>query len=244
MTLGKSKKFIKQLNRKKKTDSFLKKQWFSLRGPAVFEKSFLGQTIANKSVSRFKSEDSLRGRIVETNLEELCPSVPDAADKVFKFKVPTNGAEMGAITTTQCLAVFDGFRTTTHKRRSIVKKHQTLIETFCKVTIADTHTLYFKIVCNTWSDPAPKQRNRTSHVKKRIIKRIRRHIQRTITDITSRKDINAIMNLLANGELEEKMRKCATLVIPVKDMLIEKVKVVSLGETQGETTFKNQHKVK
>ena len=145
MTLGKSKKF--RSRKPKKVDSFIKKKWFNLIAPKLFSTRQIGQTIANQDHSKFKSEDSLQGRRIEVNLGDLDKDEQKTDDRIFIFKIPSQGSEIGCITSTECLTIFDGYRMTTHKRKSLAKKHQTMIETFHKVKLSDSNIVRIKVIC-------------------------------------------------------------------------------------------------
>merc|ERR1719347_1096326 len=249
MTLGKSKKFLKKLNKRKKEDRFLKKSWYTLVAPSTFSTRLIGKTVAKIAQSKFKPEDSLKGRRVEVNLTDLNPSSPKSEkaksssstdDKVFSFKVPER-LDLEAITATECLTMFDGYRMTTHKRKSLAKKHQSMIETFIKLTLSDSTAIRIKAICFTAGNLSY-ERNKRSSIKVRNVRRIQKMISHVTEQTLGGKDTNKLMDVLASGELEEKMRKAAGSVYGIKDMFVEKVKVISIGETKMKEILGSQHK--
>merc|ERR1740128_24968 len=241
MTLGKSNKFIKQLNRRKKIDTFEKKTWFNLTAPSIFTNRSIGRTVANQSHSKFKSEDSLRGRRVEINLGDLEKTEVNSDDRVFAFRVPSQGSDIGSINSTECKTIFDGYRMTTHKRKSLAKKHQTMIETFHKVKMNDSIIIRFKVICFTDSKEKLYFRTKASSVKKRNVKRIQKMIKRKLEEFKD-KNSNDLIKMLKDKSLETKMMNGTKNIIAIKDMLIEKVKVLGYGENKIQEIYELQQK--
>merc|ERR1719347_8678 len=253
MTLGKSKKFLKKMNRRKKEDRFLKKSWYSLLAPSCFSSRLIGKTVANIAQSKFKPEDSLKGRRVEATLSDLDPTLTIASDdkrksvaapsddKVFSFKVPER-LDLEAISATECLTQFDGFRMTTHKRKSLAKKHQSLIETFIRVPLKDSTVVRVKVICFTDAGKTLYERTKASSIKTRSVRRVQKMVARKCEEMLKGKDCSGLMKVLSDGSLEKGMEKNTSRVLKVKDMFVEKVKVIGVGETKAKEVLDLQHK--
>mmetsp|Transcript_20822 Transcript_20822/g.29221 ORF Transcript_20822/g.29221 Transcript_20822/m.29221 type:complete len:108 (-) Transcript_20822:23-346(-) len=73
MAVGKNKRLTKSKkgSRKKAIDPFLKKEWYKLIAPTIFNKTECGKTIITKTQGQKIASDGLKGRIVEVSLADL-----------------------------------------------------------------------------------------------------------------------------------------------------------------------------
>ena len=231
MTLGKSKKFVKKLNKRKKVDPFLKKTWVSLVAPAVFQNRLTAQTAVNQAYGKFQPTKSLTGRVLELNLADLSPSLSEKtspADRVIRLKLQSVSPNA-----TEARLVFDGYRCTTHARKSLVSSGKCLVETFVQVELADGLSLRAKIICFT----------ARAHVKRKHVRRIRSKLKELLGASLQTLKTNEFVQCLTDGSMETTLEKECCKEYFVKTLIVEKVKVVGRNEYNLAHTLDEQHEM-
>jgi len=132
MAVGKNKRLTKggkKGNKKKAGDPFLKKEWYDIKAPSVFNERNCGKTIVTKSQGTKIASEELKGRVLELNLADLNKDEDQAYKKIKLCIEEVQGKA--------CLTDFHGMSLTRDKEQSMIRKLQTLIEAFADVKTSD-----------------------------------------------------------------------------------------------------------
>lgn len=105
-------------------DPFTRKEWFHIKAPAPFRHRDQGWTPANRTEGQRLVTDNLKGRVFEVNLADL-----QKDETLFYAKVKLRCEEVQG---QDAMTSFHGLDFTTDKKRSLVRKWQTLIEVRCR----------------------------------------------------------------------------------------------------------------
>mmetsp|Transcript_43669 Transcript_43669/g.103194 ORF Transcript_43669/g.103194 Transcript_43669/m.103194 type:complete len:157 (+) Transcript_43669:16-486(+) len=140
MTIDKNKKISKTSKggKKRSGDSFAKKEWIPVISPAFVGGRFLGNTLVDKITNTNQSLEKLKNRVYEISLAELNGN-EDMANRKIKFKC--SSFENG-----NCLTRFNGMELTRDKICSLVRKWQTIIDSFVDIKTRDGFFLRIFII--------------------------------------------------------------------------------------------------
>src|SRR5690606_20593585 len=106
--------------KKKSVDPFLRKEWYTIRAPAVFSVRDAGRTLVTKTTGTKIASEQLKGRVFESSLADISGN----ADYDYrKIKLRAEDVEGDRVLTT-----FHGMDLTRDKLCSLIKKWQTLVE--------------------------------------------------------------------------------------------------------------------
>lgn len=222
MAVGKNKRISKGGKRgakKKIQEPMLRKEWYDVCAPALFEKRQFAKTICNKTQGLKIASENLKGRVYEVNHADLLNDAPtkDQAFRNVKFEVQEVAGR-------NLLTQFHSLRLTTDKMRSLVRKWCTLIEAPVEVKTADGYTLRLFVICFT-----KKQKNQLSkncYAKTRLEKWVRLRMQKIAQNRLGKLNINDAVQLLLNDVLVDEMSKRCNAIMPLRDVKFAKVKVI------------------
>jgi small subunit ribosomal protein S3Ae len=212
-----TKKLGKKKGQKKKiADAFVKKDWYDVKAPSIFENKNVAKTPANKTVGRKLASDSLKGRVFTTCLADL-QTDEDQAHRKIKLRVEE-------VQGTNCLTNFYGMDLTTDKLRSLVRKWQTLIEAYVDVKTTDGY--FLRMFAIGFTKRRPEQVKKTSYAQTAQIKRIRKKMR----DIMSREATTCELKDLVGKFIPEGIgkqieRECQG-IYPLQNVYVRKVKVL------------------
>jgi len=134
MAVGKNKRLTKGKKGSKKVgDPYLKKEWYDLKAPSLFNVINFGKTLVTKSQGTKLAADGLRGRIYEINLADLNNDEDQSFRKIKLCCEDIQGRN--------CLTDFYGMNITRDKLCSLIKKWHSLIEAFVDVKTLDGYQL-------------------------------------------------------------------------------------------------------
>ena len=217
MVMGKNKRGGKKGAKKKVVDCMNKKEWYDVVAPASFATRQFTKTLCNKTIGTKVSAENLRGRVYEANLADLQKQTGDAAYRQIRLKVDD-------IVGRNAVTQFHGYRLTTDKLKSSIKKWCTTIEAVVEAKTTDGYTLRIFVVAYT-----KKQKNQLSkncYAKARLVNWIRSRASKLIQRRVSRGDINDATKLFTNELLSKMVMKRCSALFPLREVLVSKVKVV------------------
>lgn len=130
-TLGKNKRLTKSKKggKKKATDPFLKKEWYSVKAPNMFKERVCGKTLITRTQGTKIASDGLKGRVFELSLADLDK---DEEQQFRKIKLCCEDVQGFNVLTN-----FHGMDLTRDKLCSLIKKWVTLIEANVDIKTTD-----------------------------------------------------------------------------------------------------------
>jgi len=216
MTIGKNKRTGKKGNRKKQLDPMTRKEWYTVKAPAIFANCEFGRTIVNRTAGLKTSTESLKGRVFEVSLADL-NNDEDQFFRKMKFSIEE-------IQGTQCLTNFHGMSFTRDKLCSLVKKWHTLIEAWVDVKTTDGYVL--RLFCIAFTKKRRNQMKKTSYAQASQIRAIRAKMQEIMTAEASKGDLKALFKNFIPEFMGKEIEKACNGIYPLKDVYIRKAKVL------------------
>jgi len=225
MAIGKNKKLGKKKGaRHRRTDPFLKKEWYSVRAPANFSAlasggRSIGRTIATKTAGLRIARDSLIGRIFEISLGDLKKEYEEEAYRKFRLRCED-------VQGFNCLTQFWGMDITTDKFRSMVRKWQTLIEAHVDIRTSDGYALRLFAIGFTKKN-SDQQRRKTSYAQSSQVRAIRARMIETVRKQTDGLDLAKVVEKLMDGDtIGKEIEKKCQAIYPLQNCMIRKVKMI------------------
>jgi len=217
MAAGKNPKTFKKKGQKKKiVDPFTKKEWFHIRAPAPFRVRDIGWTPANRTEGQRLVADNLKGRVFEVCLADLQKDESHFYQNIKLKCQEVHGSD--------ALCSFHGMDFTTDKKKSLVRKWQSLIEAHVDVKTSDGH--FLRLFAIGFTRRMPNQLRKTSYAKASQEKRIRRKMFNVMTREVQNSDLkNLVEKLIANTIGEKITRECQG-IYPLQNVFVRKVKVL------------------
>lgn len=217
MAVGKNKRLSKgskKGGKRKTVDPFIRKEWYNLRVPAVFDNRNIGKTCANKTVGNKLASTNLLNRCYEIFQGEL------ANDKEAhtKYKFICEDVDLR-----NCKLMFYGMEKTRDKQMAAIKKWQTYIECEEKVTTTDGYTLRVFIVATT--ERNKDQQKKTTYAQSKRVADIKKIFRDQILSL-SNCNIKDIIKKLLPDSIATDCKKLAQAVYPLENCMTKKVKVV------------------
>lgn len=216
MVAGKAKRKGKK-GKKKPADPFLKKDWYDLKAPNMFDKRVIGKTPVNRTVGVKLSSDALKGRVVEASLGDLNEKREDWSFIVFRLIVEDVQGK-------NCLTNFHGMRFSTDKLKSLIRKWQSLIEANVDVQTTDGYSL--RMFCIGFTTKPDNQRRKTAYAQSAQIRQIRSKMFNIIQRETVKCDVREVMKKLISNTIGARILKECNGIYPLKDVYVHKVKVL------------------
>lgn len=218
MAVGKNKRLTKSKkgSRKKAVDPFLKKEWYKLIAPSIFEQKDCGRTLITKTQGTKIASDGLKGRIIELNLADLNKNEERSFRKIRLAIEDVQGYN--------CLLNFHGMDMTRDKLCSLIRKKQSIIE--ANVDCRTTDGYIVRLFCIAFTKPRSKQNKATCYAKSAQIRAIRAKMTATMTELGTKGDLKSLVKELITANIGADLEKAATSIFPIKDCYIRKVKVL------------------
>lgn len=214
MTIGKNKRTGKK-GRKKVIDPMTRKEWYTLKAPAIFKVRDFGQTIVNRTAGLKTSSESLKGRVIEVSLADL----NDDEEQFFrKMKLCIED-----ISGSQCLTNFHGMSFTRDKLCSLVKKWHSLIEAWVDVKTTDGYVL--RLFCIGFTKRRGSQMKKTSYAQASQKRRIRAKMVEICTTQASC-ELKELFGKFVTGVIGKEIEKACNSIYPLKDVFVRKAKVL------------------
>jgi small subunit ribosomal protein S3Ae len=203
-------------------DPFLKKEWYDIKAPHMFEKRTCGKTLVTRSAGTRLASDSLKGRVVEMSLGDLKTNDNDSAFRKFKLQVEVVQGK-------HCLTNFYGMNLTRDKLCSLVKKWQSTIEANADVKTTDGYMLRVFVI--GFTKKRLNQNKKHTYAQSTQI----RNIRRKMVEIISREcsvELREVVNKLIPDSIGRDIEKAAGVIFPLHDVCVRKVKVLRKPKTE------------
>ena len=215
MAQGKNKKLGKK-GKKKAVDPFLRKEWYSVRAPAVFSVREVGKTMVTKSTGLKIASESLKGRVYEANLADLTANEDDGYRKI---KLKCEEVEGYNVLTT-----FYGMDLVRHKMGSMIKKWQSLVEAYVDAKTTDGYTV--RVFCIAFTKKKPNQVKKTCYAKTGHIKKIRAKMIHVMKSHVMKSDVKSLTKKLITETIGKEIEKGCVQIFPIQNCYIRKVKLL------------------
>jgi len=218
MAVGKNKRLSKagkKGGKKKIIDPFSRKEWYTVKAPAMFKNREVGQTIVNRTQGTRIASEGLKGRVFEVSLGDLNN---DEAD-FRKFRLVCEDVQGK-----YCLTNFHGMSFTRDKLCSLVKKWQSLIEAHVEVKTSDGYLL--RLFCIGFTKKHNDQQRKTSYAQHSQIRQIRGKMIDIMTREVSSSDLREVVNKLIPDSIGKDIEKACHGIYPLHDVYVRKVKVL------------------
>jgi len=217
MAAGKNKKLGKKKGAKKKTDPFLRKEWYDLKAPAPFTKRTFGMTTVTKTTGTKIASEQIKGRVVETALSDLNDKSENLAWRKVKLCVEE-------VQGRSCLTNFHGMDMTRDKVCSYLKKWQSLIETHVEVKTQDGYILRLFLVAFTGRQNG--QIRKCSYAQQAQVKLIRKKIHDVINKEATNCNLVDLVQKFTLDSFSDACRKACQFVYPLSHVILKKVKTL------------------
>jgi small subunit ribosomal protein S3Ae len=200
-------------------DRFLKKEWWTVKSPGMFQNRLFTKTPVNQTAGRVLAQDSIKNRVFEISLGDLNPSAKNSYQKI---KLIVDDAS--EVTNKECQTNFYGLDTTKDHLCSLIRKWHTLIETFVDVKTNDGFVMRFFVVAFT--QRAKLQIKATTYAQRSQIKQIRKKMNEIITKEVSKCSLKELVSKLTSETMLSEMTKSCKKIFPIYNCIIRKVKSV------------------
>jgi len=218
MAAGKNPKtWKKRANQKRKqADPFSKKEWFKIKAPAPFRVREVGWTPANRTEGQRLVADNLKGRVFEVCLADLQKDESHFYQNIKLKAQEVNGGEV--------LTSFHGMDFTTDKKRSLVRKWQTLIEAHLDVKTSDGY--FLRLFAIGFTRRMGNQLRKTSYAQSAQVARIRKAMFSVMQREVANSDLKSLVDKLIANSIGEKIARECQGIYPLQNTFIRKVKVL------------------
>jgi small subunit ribosomal protein S3Ae len=217
MAIGKSKKQYKKKGAKKKTDPFLRKEWYDLKAPAPFTRRVFGKTVVTKTTGTRIASDQLKGRVVETSLADLNDKSEQLAWRKVKLCVEEVQGK-------SCLTNFHALDITRDKICSYLRKWHTLIDVQAEIKSQDGYIL--RVYITAFTGRVPGQIRKCSYAQHAQVKQIRKRIIEVTSKLTKDQSLSDIVSKLTTDAIPEEAKKGCQFIYPLSHVVIRKVKTL------------------
>jgi len=219
MAVGKNKRLTKgkKGGKKKAVDPFLKKEWYKLVAPSMFNVKDCGVTIVTKTQGTKIASDELKGRVVELSLADLIKDKEGECWRKIKLCIED-------VQGYNCLLNFHGMDMTRDKLCNLIKKRKSIIEASVDVRTTDGYIV--RMFCIAFTKKQTGQHKLTCYATHAKTKGIRAKMTQYMTDIGSKGDLKSLVQTLITADCGAAICKACNHTFPIEDCFIRKVKVL------------------
>merc|ERR1712085_22260 len=196
-------------------DPFLKKEWYDIKAPSMFNVRNCGKTLVSKSQGTKIASDGLRGRVLEANLADLMTDSEDLAYKKVRLCVEE-------IQGRNCLTDFHGMELTRDKLNSLLRKWHTLIEAHVDVKTTDGYVV--RMFCLAFTMRRPGQERNNCYAQTAQIRKIRKKMVEIMTGEVNKVQLRDLVRKLIPESIGKQIEKETQGIFPLKDVHIKKLK--------------------
>jgi small subunit ribosomal protein S3Ae len=218
MAIGKNKRLTKSKKGGKRriTDPFLKKEWYNIKAPSLFEVKTCGKTLVSKTQGTRIASDGLKGRIFEVSLADLNKDEDMSYRKIKLCAEDVQGYNV--------LTNFHGMDMTRDKVCGLITKWKSIIEASVEVRTTDGYLL--RMFCIAFTKKMPNQVKKTCYAKAAQQRQIRKKMVDVMSEEASKCDLKELVKKLMPEVLPEDIMKQCAGIFPIQQCFIRKVKVL------------------
>lgn len=244
MAVGKNKRSGRKLS-KKRTDPFLRKEWYDVMAPNMFQNRAACKTCVTKTIGLKIAADSLRGRVFELNLGDLNKN-EELGYRKIKLRVDE-------VQGRKCLTSFYGMDLTNDRLKSLIKKWQTLIEAHAEVKTTDGY--FIRMFCVAFTAKQANAVRRPGHpltvyAQSGRVHRIRKRMIEIMTREASSCELKDLVKKFIAEDISKQIKKSCFGIYPIDNVFIRKVKLLKapkvdaakLAELHGDVAAEDKGK--
>lgn len=245
MAVGKNKRTVRK-SAKRKTDPFLRKEWYNVVAPNIFNTRNACKTCVTKTIGLKIAADGLRGRVFEFNLGDLNKN-EELGYRKIKLKVDE-------IQGRNCLTSFYGMDLTNDRLKSLIKKWQTMIEAHAEVKTTDGY--FIRMFCVAFTARQANAVRRPGHpltvyAQSGRVHRIRKRMIEIMTREASSCELKDLVKKFVAEDISKQIKKSCFGIYPIDNVFIRKVKLLKapkmdaakLAELHGDISGEDKGKV-
>jgi len=219
MAIGKNKKLSKggrRGNKKKTGDPFLRKEWFDIKAPAMFNIRNCGKTLVTKTQGTKIASEELKQRVLEVNLADLNNNEDDSHKKIKLVIEEVQGRN--------CLTNFHGMCLTRDKLCSLIKKWQTLIEAHVDVRTQDGYVV--RMFAISFTKKRAEQVKNNCYAQSAQIRKIRAKMMEIMTNEAGKCLLRDLVKKLIPESIGKEIENKCQGIFPLQNTTIRKVKIL------------------
>jgi small subunit ribosomal protein S3Ae len=218
MAVGKNKRLTKgkKGGKKKIIDPFSRKEWYDIRAPAIFKNRSCGKTMVNRTAGTKVASEGLKGRVFEVSLGDLNKDEEQGFRKIRLCAEEVQGS--------QVVTGFHGMDFTRDKLCSLIRKWQTLIDTFVDVKTIDGYTV--RLFCIAFTKRRPNQIRKTTYAQAAQVRAIRKKIVQVVTEEAGKCDIKDLFLKFIPEIIGKEVEKATQSIYPLQNVFIRKCKIL------------------
>merc|ERR1712232_72098 len=202
--------------KKRATDPFDKKDWYTIKAPRMFVNTNAGVTPVNRTSGNNIASENLKGRVVTLNLSELQGNEKYCHTNI-KLKVEEVQVE-------HCLTNFYGLSYTTDKRKSLVKKWTTLVDAAVDAKTTDGYSV--RLFCVGFTERRNNQISKACYAQSSKVKQIRARMVAVMQKEASNCELQDLVKKLINNNIGEAISRQVQGIHPMRDIGVRKVKLL------------------
>merc|ERR1712167_548139 len=204
--------------KKKVVHPFIKKEWYNVRAPSVFETRVPTMTPCNKAAGQNIPADSLRGRIFQITHADLnTQNKHELAWRIIRLQVEeVKGFE--------CFTNFAGISITRDKLCTLVKKWHTLIEAFVQAKTTDGYLV--RLFAIAFTRRQNRQVKATCYAKASQIKAIRQKMMEIMLKETQQNSLKDLFKKILSDSVSKAITDECSKIFPLQNVLVHKAKVL------------------
>jgi small subunit ribosomal protein S3Ae len=219
MAVGKNKRLTKggkKGGKKKMGDPFLKKEWYDIKAPSMFNVRSCGKTLVTRTQGTKIATEELKGRVLEVNLADLNNDEDQSSKKIRLCIEEVQGRN--------CLTDFHGMSLTRDRICSLIRKWQTTIEAHVDAKTTDGYMI--RLFCIAFTKRRPDQVKTNCYAQSAQIRKIRKKMTDIMIAEASKVQLRELVKKLIPESIGKEIEKQTQGIFPLKDVLIRKVKVL------------------
>mmetsp|Transcript_8240 Transcript_8240/g.11551 ORF Transcript_8240/g.11551 Transcript_8240/m.11551 type:complete len:272 (-) Transcript_8240:10-825(-) len=219
MAVGKNKRLTKggkKGGKKKAGDPFLKKEWYDIKAPNMFNTRQCGKTLVSRTAGTRIATEELKGRVLQINLADLNQDEDQSYKKIKLCIEEVQGRS--------CLADFYGLDLTRDKLCSLIRKWHNLVEANVDVKTTDGYTV--RMFAIAFTKRRPEQVRNNTYAQSAQLRKIRKKMVEIMTNEAGKCQLRDLVKKLIPESIGKEIEKQTQGIFPLKDALIRKVKVL------------------
>lgn len=220
MTAGKNPRSFKRRGQRVRrvVHPFVKKDWYNVRAPSIFEVRVPTLTPCNKAAGQNIPADSLKGRVFQITHGDLTQqNKHDLAWRIIKLQIEE-------VKGFDCFTNFAGITITRDKLCTLVKKWHTLIEAFVQAKTNDGYLV--RLFSIAFTRRQNRQVKATCYAKASQVAAIRKKMMEIMINECQKHSLKDLFKKLLADTISKQITEECNKIFPLQNVLVHKAKVL------------------